>query len=288
MNRLLSLFAILIVSTSFAQSDNRKNQNGIFQALKQTEGGINLGNWDGSRILSPKGDVLTVVSIKEGKLDFSRAAGQTRIDLLKSLYKAGLRIVHISMEQFLTVSPEGHLLAPAAQNGSIQVLKESDDGFDLSTTAQKTMLPQSGADETQQKKSPWLVKVASVERIKPGTKDEPHVGTGETMLKVGIKFQYAGPNGDIPAPVVKVTESTGKEYVMLGNLQGIGETLDCFSWLISASHVVLNKKPETLASSTIAKCKDDIFYYYFVLPESAKEPLALVFADAKPLPLTVK
>ena len=287
MNRLLTLFAVLIVSTSFAQSDNTKNQNGIFQALKQTEGGFNLGNWDGSRILSPKGEVLTVVSIKEGRLDFSRAAGQTRTALLKSLYEAGLRIVHISMEQFLTVSPEGHLLARAAQNVPMQVLKESDDGFDLDTTAHKTTPSQSGANETQQKKTPWLVEVASVEKIKPGTENEPRVNPGETILKVGIKFQYSGPDGDVTAPVAKITDGISKEYIMLGNLQGTGG-FDCFEWIISASHAVFNEKPKSLASTTIARCKDAVFYYYFLLPEKSKEPLALVFGDAKPLRLVVK
>lgn len=286
MNRLLTLFAVLIVSTSFAQSDNTKNQNGIFQALKQTEGGFNLGNWDGSRILSAKGEVLTVVSIKEGRLDFSRVPGQTRTALLKSLYEAGLRIVHISMEQFLTVSPEGHLLSSAAQNVPTQI-KESDDGFDLDTTTHKTTLSQSGANESQQKKSPWLVEVASVEKIKPGTENEPRVKPGEAILKVGIKFQYSGPEGDVPAPVAKITDGTSKEYIMLGNLQGTGG-FDCFEWIISASHAVFNEKPKSLASTTIAKCKDAVFYYYFLLPENPKEPLALVFGDAKPLRLVLK
>lgn len=285
MSKILSLFAILVV-TSFAQSDNTKNQNGIFQALKQAEGEINLGNWDGSRILSPKGDVLTVVSIKEGKLDFSRAARQTRTDLLRSLYEAGLRIVHISMEQFLTVNPEGHLLVPAA-HGSIRILRESDDGFDLNTIGQKPAPSQSGANETQQKKSPWLVEVSSVERIKPGTENEPHANPSETLLKLGIKFEYSGPDGDVPAPVAKISDATGKEYIMLGNLQGTGG-FACFEWIISASHAVFNEKPKSLASTTIAKCKDAVFYYYFLLPENPKEPLALVFGDAKPLPLVVK
>jgi hypothetical protein len=129
MNRLLSFFAILIATTVFAQSDTPKNQNGIFQALTQTDGSYNLGNWDGSRILSAKGDVLSVVSIKNGKIDFSRPAGQTRTELLKTLYAAGLRTVHISTERLLIVSPNGNLLA---------VLKETDGGFDLNTAAQKT------------------------------------------------------------------------------------------------------------------------------------------------------
>ena len=137
------------------------------------------------------------------------------------------------------------------------------------------------------KKSPWLARVTSVEKIKPGTKDEPHVNPGETILKLGIKFEYSGPDGDVPAPVAKITDGTGKEHIMLGNLQGTGG-FDCFGWIISASHAVFNEKPKSLASTTIAKCKDAVFSYYFLLPENPKEPLALVFGDAKPLPLVVK
>lgn len=146
---------------------------------------------------------------------------------------------------------------------------------------------QSSATDVQQKKSLWVVRVASVERVKPGTENEPQVSPGEIILKVGVKFQYAGPEGEIAAPVLKVTEGTDKEHVMLGNLQG-SSGFECFQWLISANRVVLGEKPKTLASSTIAKCNDATFYYYFSLPENPRRPLALVFADAKPLPLAMK
>ena len=143
MTRMLILSAMLVVS-SHGQSDGTRNQNGIFQALKQTEGGYNLGNWDGSEILSQKGDVLTTVSIKNGKLDFSRSAGQTRNDLLKSLYKAGLRRIQISMEQFLVVGPEGHIGPTRPQNELFQTLREADDGFNLNTFENSSILDSTG------------------------------------------------------------------------------------------------------------------------------------------------
>lgn len=136
-------------------------------------------------------------------------------------------------------------------------------------------------------KSPWLVRVASAESVKPGTENEPLVPAGAAILKIGVKFQYTGPQGDVPAPVLKVTDGAGKEYVMLGNLQGRG-AFACFEWLISASHVSLGEKPETLASNTIAKCKDEVVHYYFILPASPKQPLSLVFADAPPIRLSIK
>lgn len=137
MSKILILSGILVLG-NFVQSDSTKNQGGIFQALKQTEGGFNIGNWDGSRILSQKGDVLSTVTIKNGKLDFSRAPGQTRTDLLKSLYKAGLRKVFIAMEQFVVVSPQGEIGPAPSQNGLFQALKETDEGFDLNASAAQT------------------------------------------------------------------------------------------------------------------------------------------------------
>ena len=143
MSKMIVLSAILAVS-AFAQSDSTNNKSGIFQALKQTDGGFNLGNWDGSQILSQKGDVLAIVSIKDGKLDFSRAAGQARADLLKSLYKLGLRKVHFSAQQFLVVAAEGHIGPAPPQNGLFQALKEMKEGFDLNSFEQSSIIDSSG------------------------------------------------------------------------------------------------------------------------------------------------
>ena len=154
--------------------------------------------------------------------------------------------------------------------------------------AQSEPAPKQSQGQPAQKsnKSPWLVSVASAESVKPGTKNEPPVPPGAAILKIGVKFQYTGPQGDVPAPVLKVTDGAGKEYVMLGNLQGPGA---CdLEWLISASHVSLGEKPKTLASNTIAKCKPEVVHYYFVLPASPKQPLSLVFADAPPIRLSIE
>lgn len=145
--------------------------------------------------------------------------------------------------------------------------------------------PTSGAD-TQPNKPLWSVTVVSVEKIKPGTENEPHMNPGEMILKVGIKFEYLGPPGDIPAPVAKVTEAGGKEHIMLGNLQA-SEGFECLAWIISASHAVFKEKPQSLASTTIARCKAATFSYYFLMSEGAQEPFMLNFGDAKPLRLTL-
>jgi hypothetical protein len=141
---------------------------------------------------------------------------------------------------------------------------------------------------TETDKSPWVVRIVAAEAIKPGTSGEPEVNPGESILKITVKFQYRGPEGEVTAPVLKVTDGEGKEHIMVGNLQVDGiTTADCLGWLISASHVRLGEKPETLASKTIAGCKDAVSFY-FVVPENAKQPLALLFADAKPIPIKLK
>jgi hypothetical protein len=137
--------------------------------------------------------------------------------------------------------------------------------------------------------SSWLVSVSSAEVIKPGTTNEPSAPPGKAILKVGVKFKYTGPEGEVPGPVLKVTDGTGGEHVMLGNLQGAGlADFDCVQGLISAGNVRIGEKPKTISSSTLAKCGETIFYYYFSLPENPTKPLVLVFADAKPVSLTVK
>jgi hypothetical protein len=133
----------------------------------------------------------------------------------------------------------------------------------------------------------WIPTVVSAERITAGAQNEPPASPGELILKVGSKFQYTGPEGEIVAPVLKVRESTGEEHVMVGNLKTTAAGLDCLFWLTSAGNVVLGKKPETLASSTVSKCHSEVFYYHFVLPENPKPPLVLLFADAKPVSLSL-
>jgi hypothetical protein len=138
-------------------------------------------------------------------------------------------------------------------------------------------------------KSPWISHIVSAEWIKPGTEYEPEAGQGKMALKVIIKFEYKGPEGEVSAPVLKVTDGTGKEYIMLGNIKTEGDlSMDCVHWLMSASYVGMGKKPETLAFKNIAGCSKDALSFYFLLPEKPKPPLALIFADAAPIPLRPK
>jgi hypothetical protein len=126
-SRTLLLSAVLVVG-SLAPLNAQ-----TFQALR----GTSLNDWNGSQILSEEGTVLTTISIKNGKLDFSRAAGQTRADLLKSLYKAGASRVFITVPanskvQFLRIRPDGHIGLDLLEGDLFQALHETADGFALS------------------------------------------------------------------------------------------------------------------------------------------------------------
>jgi hypothetical protein len=136
--------------------------------------------------------------------------------------------------------------------------------------------------------SPWRPQVISAEWVKPGTEGEPRMRMGKSVLKVTMKFEYKGPQGQVTAPVVKVTDGEGKEHVLRRIIDaGTGVSGDCMVWLASASHVRLKQKPNELDSKAVSECTGTSSYY-FELPEKPKPPLALIFADAAPIPLRPK
>jgi len=143
MRKLLCLFAILTFTSSL-QSDGTEKQGDTFQALKKVEGGYNIGDWDGSTILNSKGEVLTTVSVKANMLDFSHPASQSRSELLVTLYKAGVRRVNYSMEDFLVLNTEGRIGPPLSQGGFFQALKEREAGYDVRTFGESSLLDSKG------------------------------------------------------------------------------------------------------------------------------------------------
>jgi hypothetical protein len=197
MNKIFILSAILVVG-SFAQLNSQ-----TFQALKHTEGeGYNIGNWDGSQIKSKNGDVLTTITIKNSKIDFSRAAGQTRLDLLKSLYKAGTRGVYISSlpeEQFLVILPEGYIGPAEPQNGLFQALAETDDGFDLNTFEHSSIIDSNGK-----------VLVSLTLRDKKVTLSIPTGQSIDTLYKLGLRSFFT----KVGQVVELVIDDQGKVVLM--------------------------------------------------------------------------
>ena len=113
MKKILILCTILVAGC-FIQTNGQK----IFQSPRITaDGHMSVSNWDGSQILNEKGEILTTISIKNGKLDFSRAAGQSRTELLAFLYKEGTRGVYTLNKEALVISPDGHIGPEIHQDG---------------------------------------------------------------------------------------------------------------------------------------------------------------------------
>lgn len=110
-----------------------------------------LARWDTSpTIRNQRGDILTVLSVKSGKLDFSRADGsrpdgQTRSDFLKSLYEQGVRQVFVPFVNELEIDAQGRLLLRISGNEGVgQALKETKDGFDLVNADGSQLLDRTG------------------------------------------------------------------------------------------------------------------------------------------------
>ncbi|MBZ5535066.1 MAG: hypothetical protein LAO31_03845 [Acidobacteriia bacterium] len=105
-----------------------------------------LVRWDtSSRIRNQDGDILTVVSVRSGKLDFSRPDGQTRNDFLKSLYAKGVRQVFAPFVSKLEIDAQGRLLLNISLNEGVgQALKETEDGFDLVNAVGSQLLDRQG------------------------------------------------------------------------------------------------------------------------------------------------
>ena len=163
--------------------------------------------------------------------------------------------------------------------------------FAQATNSQEHAMKPPAVDETNVAKtnqspgSPWRRQVVSAKWVKPHTQDEPQVHSHESVLKVTVRFEYRGPDGEVRAPVLVVRDGTKAEYIMLGNLQMPSKSLGCMDWLMSSSHVRFDEKPEKLSSKIITGCRDGISFY-FSLPENPKRPLVLLFADAAPIPLS--
>ncbi len=131
---LLTISASSNFSTSGQQVGLGKTvgENGVFQQLKQAnDGSFNLGNFDDSRILDAKHNALTTVTIRDGRIDFTKRTEQTRQSLLQLLYEKGVRMVYISVKDQLTLTPQGRIGSPAGNNGIFQSLKESANGYNL-------------------------------------------------------------------------------------------------------------------------------------------------------------
>jgi len=130
----------------------------------------------------------------------------------------------------------------------------------------------------------WDVQVLSATEIRFGTEGEPRVYTPQHLIKVGLRFSYIGPSGEVNAPSAYLRDADGAEFRMLGNF----ETLDDFpfeftEWLMSGSDKEKTKMIES--GQTFGNC----LFYYFSLAEAAKRAdIMLLFGDLQPLMIKIK
>lgn len=89
-------------------------QNGLFQALKETDDGFDLNTFEHSSILDSKGKVLVSFTLRDKKVTLALAPGQS----LDTLYELGLR-------SFFTKS--GQVVKLVKDDQGKVVLKEQED-----------------------------------------------------------------------------------------------------------------------------------------------------------------
>lgn len=91
-----------------------------------------LGKWDSAwQLFGAEDRLLTEITIKNGKIDFSRPAAQSRTEPLTSLYNAGVRKIYSSVLSPLAISSQGQIgpaFSSPTQKGFFQAIKPGDDG----------------------------------------------------------------------------------------------------------------------------------------------------------------
>jgi len=154
---------------------------GLEALAQSTDKTTDLSKLDSaSELFDANGKVLTRVTVKNGKIDFSRTAGQSRTEFVKTLYTIGLRKIHSSVLSPLAINSQGQIgLALPGGGGLFQSLKEKDDGFDLANGEGSQILAANGnvlATVTTEKGSPALV-FATGQSLK-------------TLYDAGLRFFY--------------------------------------------------------------------------------------------------
>lgn len=112
---------------------------GLESRAQTTDKTTDLSKWDSAfELFDSKDRLLSEITIKHGKIDFSRTAGQTRTEVLKALYAAGLRKIYASIASPLAINARGQIgpvYEPQVQSGFFQALKASDGVYNLGIMA---------------------------------------------------------------------------------------------------------------------------------------------------------
>ena len=128
----------------------------------------------------------------------------------------------------------------------------------------------------------WEARIAKAESVKRGTKGEPSVPKNVILLKLDVSFRYVGADSSVSAPVIKVRDAGRKEWPALSETKH-GQDPKCFTWLLMSAFYALGLKPQMVPRQTVESCQTGEFVFYFALPDSARPPFELSFADAEPV-----
>jgi len=134
----LVLLALPLQLTRAAQGEPAAPAQTPPQDIPESE----FGQWDfASELFDAQGKSLTVITVKNGKLEFSRPAGETRQAFLKSLYGRGVKEVRVTVLGRLVLTEQGRIgLTAVGENEVFQALMEKEDGFDLANGAGSEIL----------------------------------------------------------------------------------------------------------------------------------------------------
>lgn len=112
---------------------------GLESHAQSTDKTTNLSKWDSSWELFGANDrLLTEITVKNGKIDFSRVAGQSRAEVLKRLYAAGVRRIYSSLLSPLAINSQGQIgpsFTSEDQRGFFQAIKAKDGAYNLGAMA---------------------------------------------------------------------------------------------------------------------------------------------------------
>jgi len=146
------------------------------------------------------------------------------------------------------------------------------------------------APQTQQKlaqvqaaSKTWRVTVVDAAKYTANRDNvDPVVSEGTFNLRLELRAQYLGPEGNVAAPVLKVVDQDGKEFRPPGNVSGGGDLdFEASFWIINESlRQETEGKPDT-RPMTPGKTIGLLNFYIVDLPRGTKE-LRLGFGDIAP------
>lgn len=150
---------------------------------------------------------------------------------------------------------------------------------------------QSSEVESKSEGKNWKVALISVEKNhKPDTTvGEPDFSKDTQeyrMIRLTLRFEYIGPEGEIVAPTITLLDNKEQKYDMRRHLRSAPDGLPggpaTASWIIFPTMGIKEKR----LTKTGEKFGPWVMLY-FEIPKSITE-LKLVFGDAPPVPLNLK